>query len=71
MENKTECKECQEIIDNCLHVCSGYCRREGCNCDCGEFCGTFDDGSCEHETAEWNEKEVINEALRLVGQNYN
>jgi hypothetical protein len=21
----------------CEHVCSGDCRRQGCNCDCGEF----------------------------------
>jgi hypothetical protein len=21
----------------CDHVCSGNCRREGCNCQCGEF----------------------------------
>ena len=22
---------------DCEHVCSGNCRREGCNCECGEF----------------------------------
>lgn len=21
----------------CDHICSGNCRREGCNCECGEF----------------------------------
>lgn len=22
---------------NCNHICSGNCRRVGCNCECGEF----------------------------------
>jgi len=24
-------------VIKCDHICSGNCRREGCNCDCGEF----------------------------------
>lgn len=24
-------------IEECFHVCSGNCRREGCNCNCGEY----------------------------------
>jgi len=31
---------------NCEHVCSGNCRREGCNCECGEFHGCYE-GYCE------------------------
>lgn len=27
---------------NCEHQCSGRCRREGCNCLCGEFHDTLD-----------------------------
>lgn len=27
----------KEIIDNCNHICTSNCRRNGCNCDCGEF----------------------------------
>ena len=23
--------------ENCLHICSGECRRSGCNCLCGEY----------------------------------
>ena len=33
------CEKCAEIINmqDCTHICSGNCRREGCNCLCGEF----------------------------------
>ena len=31
-----EAKE-KERFDDCDHQCSGNCRREGCNCDCGEW----------------------------------
>ena len=24
-------------IQQCEHICSGNCRRNGCNCDCGEW----------------------------------
>jgi len=24
-------------MENCNHICSGNCRRVGCNCDCGEW----------------------------------
>ena len=24
-------------MEDCEHMCSGNCRREGCNCDCGEY----------------------------------
>lgn len=27
--------EVEEEIGECQHVCSGNCRRVGCNCDCG------------------------------------
>ncbi len=25
------------IDGNCEHVCNSNCRREGCNCECGEY----------------------------------
>lgn len=28
---------------DCDHVCSGNCRRNGCNCECGEFHGKFEE----------------------------
>lgn len=31
------------IHQNCDHVCSGNCRRVGCNCLCGEFHDTHED----------------------------
>jgi hypothetical protein len=38
------CPECDgsgedtpTLLDGCEHVCSGNCRRVGCNCKCGEF----------------------------------
>ena len=24
---------------NCFHACTSNCRREGCNCECGEYHG--------------------------------
>lgn len=53
LETKCECGEenlvpgknrgekCQELIDNCSHICTSNCRRSGCNCDCG---GEFHEG---------------------------
>lgn len=26
-----------ERANKCEHICSGNCRKEGCNCACGEF----------------------------------
>lgn len=26
-----------ESADFCDHICTSNCRREGCNCDCGEY----------------------------------
>lgn len=32
----------------CEHICLGNCRREGCNCECGEFhCDPL--GKCRYE----------------------
>jgi hypothetical protein len=25
------------MVSECDHECSSNCRREGCNCDCGEY----------------------------------
>lgn len=31
--------EDKEAMGMCDHVCTSNCRREGCNCECGEFHG--------------------------------
>ncbi len=32
------CDDCfKELVGSCGHQCSGSCRRNGCNCVCGEF----------------------------------
>ena len=30
-------QEAIQGIMNCDHICTSDCRREGCNCDCGEW----------------------------------
>lgn len=37
------------IHPNCEHMCSGNCRREGCNCLCGEW----HDGLSKEELVEY------------------
>ena len=39
MSNPQETMDPEELetIRNCEHICSGNCRRVGCNCDCGEW----------------------------------
>lgn len=37
VENERACNECYAEIQQCEHQCTGNCRREGCNCACGEF----------------------------------
>jgi hypothetical protein len=27
---------------NCFHQCTSKCRREGCNCECGEYHGQME-----------------------------
>jgi len=29
--------------EGCDHVCTSNCRREGCNCECGEWHGTYEE----------------------------
>jgi hypothetical protein len=36
-ENLTDLLESFAEALNCDHVCSSDCRREGCNCNCGEY----------------------------------
>ena len=42
LPNLTE-DEVNELVDrhNCDHQCTSNCRREGCNCRCGEYHGDF------------------------------
>ncbi len=28
---------------DCIHECTSNCRREGCNCECGEWHGKYED----------------------------
>lgn len=30
------------IHPNCEHICTGNCRREGCECLCGEYHDTYE-----------------------------
>jgi hypothetical protein len=42
---------------SCDHECTSNCRRNGCNCECGEFhvSGTIDDLT-EREVEEYNQR---------------
>ncbi len=42
----------------CDHICTSNCRREGCNCDCGEYHN--EDGIYEDD-----EEEEVDEAYEL------
>lgn len=37
VDGEKACNECYAEMASCDHMCTGNCRREGCNCDCGEF----------------------------------
>ena len=37
VDGETACNECYKTISECTHDCTSNCRREGCNCDCGEY----------------------------------
>ena len=42
---------------NCIHACTSNCRREGCNCECGEY----------HDSATAEEiKEMLADELREI-----
>lgn len=46
---------------DCSHDCTSDCRREGCNCLCGEFHGYYEDDILQQE----NEKsDVMAESLK-------
>jgi len=47
------------IASNCEHVCSGNCRREGCNCLCGEWHDKYEPDEDEMEKRE----EIKNDTL--------
>lgn len=36
-KSTTFCELCIGVFANCDHDCTSNCRREGCNCDCGEY----------------------------------
>lgn len=33
----------ETYADGCEHSCSGSCRNEGCNCECGEWHGKYEE----------------------------
>jgi hypothetical protein len=37
VDDETACNECYKTISECTHSCTSNCRREGCNCECGEY----------------------------------
>lgn len=43
--------------NNCDHICSGFCRYNGCNCECGEW----------HEENDNYEAEVEIKRMKLLG----
>lgn len=36
-------KNTNMIKEGCEHLCTGNCRREGCNCQCGEWHDTYEE----------------------------
>lgn len=47
----------------CEHVCSGNCRRVGCNCECGEFHGYYEEDEQDAQRGlDWTKKNLA-EAL--------
>lgn len=54
------------IAPNCFHVCSGNCRRIGCNCLCGEFHDTLNQSELDEiqeNTTSMEEKLVALDAI--------
>jgi len=49
-----------KILDFCDHVCSGNCRRVGCNCECGEW---HDEKPHANFEEQWAAEETIGEGL--------
>ena len=43
---------------NCDHSCTSNCRREGCNCECGEFHDTMSQTEYDEAVAEIKEEEL-------------
>lgn len=37
MEDSIAVQMDDDSDDYCDHICTSNCRREGCNCDCGEW----------------------------------
>lgn len=35
VDDETACSDCYKSISECSHVCTSNCRREGCECECG------------------------------------
>ncbi len=55
------------IHPNCEHMCSSNCRREGCNCECGEW----HDGLTKEELDEILEEEepkVVEEIKKILNK---
>jgi hypothetical protein len=51
----------------CEHVCSGDCRREGCNCQCGEFHQEAVTLTVQHLSSDYNDAPTVDELLAHIG----
>jgi hypothetical protein len=65
---ESEARKKQERIaeyrhPSCDHDCTGNCRREGCNCECGEYCSKM--------TLEEYEEAVSDLNAELLGASVN
>ena len=52
---------------NCFHLCSGNCRRVGCNCLCGEFHDIMNQSELDEileDTTSMEEKLIKIESLK-------
>lgn len=53
---------------NCEHQCSGRCRREGCNCACGEWHGDTDEQDDIQENTDSMEEKLENLTSDTIAQ---
>lgn len=51
---------------NCFHLCSGNCRRVGCNCLCGEFHDTLNQSELDEIQEDTTSMEEKLEALEYI-----
>jgi hypothetical protein len=52
----------------CEHVCSSDCRREGCNCACGEFHQVASALKVQHLPSDYQDAPSVDELLAHIGK---